>query len=55
VACIEEKNTHTVLLGKSKGKKYLGRPRSRWEDNTCTHVQQTEWNTLEWGHLAQVR
>jgi hypothetical protein len=32
VAHIEEKrNAYTVLMGKSEGKKPLGRPRRRWE------------------------
>jgi hypothetical protein len=29
----EKRNAHTVLGGKSKGKKPLGRHRRRWEDN----------------------
>jgi hypothetical protein len=30
----DKKNTHRVLVGKPVGKKPLGRPRSRWEDDT---------------------
>jgi hypothetical protein len=29
----EKKNVGRVLVGKSEGKKPLGRPRCRWEDN----------------------
>ena len=34
VALIEQsKNAYRVLVGKSEGKRPLGRPRRRWEDN----------------------
>ena len=29
----EERGVHKVLVGKPKGKRSLGRPRRRWEDN----------------------
>ena len=29
----EGKSVHRVLVGKSEGKRPLGRPRCRWEDN----------------------
>jgi hypothetical protein len=33
VACMgERRNTHRVLVGKTEGKRSLGRPSSRWED-----------------------
>jgi hypothetical protein len=28
-----ERNVHKVLMGKPEGKRQLGRPRRRWEDN----------------------
>jgi hypothetical protein len=31
VACVEERNVYTVLVGRAEGKKQLGRPLSRWE------------------------
>ena len=34
VACMEQrKGTYRVLVGKSEGKRPLGKPRRRWEDN----------------------
>jgi hypothetical protein len=30
---VEERDIYRVLVGKPEGKKSLGRPRSRWEDN----------------------
>jgi hypothetical protein len=29
----EERGVHRMLVGKPEGKKLLGRPRRRWEDN----------------------
>jgi hypothetical protein len=29
----EMRNTYNILVGKPEGKRPLGRPRSRWEDN----------------------
>jgi hypothetical protein len=34
VACMREKrNAYRILVGKLEGKRPLGRPRHRWEDN----------------------
>jgi hypothetical protein len=30
---VEERGVHRVLVGKPEGKRPLGRPRRRWEDN----------------------
>jgi hypothetical protein len=30
---MEKEHTYTALVGKLEGKRPLGRPRSRWEDN----------------------
>ena len=32
----EERGVHRVLVGKPEGKRPLGRPRRRWEDNINT-------------------
>jgi hypothetical protein len=29
----EKRNAYNILVGKSEGKRPLGRPRHRWEDN----------------------
>jgi hypothetical protein len=29
----EMKNVYSIFVGKSEGKRLLGRPRRRWEDN----------------------
>jgi hypothetical protein len=36
----EEKGLHRVLVGKPEGKRPLGRPRRRWEDNINMNVRE---------------
>jgi hypothetical protein len=36
----EERGVHGVLVGKPKGKRPLGRPRRRWEDNIQLDVEE---------------
>jgi hypothetical protein len=51
----EEIVVHRVLVGKPEGKRPLGRPRRRWEDNIKIDVQEvggvvgTGWSWLRIG------
>jgi hypothetical protein len=36
----EERGVHRVLVGKSEGKRPLGVPRRRWEDNIKMDLQE---------------
>jgi hypothetical protein len=36
----EDSVVHRVLVGKSEGKRSLGRPRHRWEDNIKMDLQE---------------
>jgi hypothetical protein len=36
----EKRNAYRVLVGRSKGKKLLGRPRFGWEDNIKIYVKE---------------
>ena len=42
-------------MGKSEGKKPLGRPRHRWEVNTKMDLQEVECGDMDWIELAQDR
>jgi hypothetical protein len=42
-------------VGSPKGKRPLGRPRRRWEDNNKIGVQEAEWGGMDWIGLAQGR
>jgi hypothetical protein len=35
----EKKNSYRIFVGKSEGKRPLGRPRSRWVDNIKTDLR----------------
>ena len=42
-------------MGKPEGKRPLGRPRRRWEDNIKMVVQEMECGRMDWIELAQDR
>jgi len=42
-------------VGKSEGKKPLGRPRRRWEDNMKMYIQEVGCGGTDWIELAQDR
>ena len=46
---------HRVLVGKPEGKRPLGRPRRRWEDNIKMDLQEVEGGSGDWMELAQDR
>jgi len=50
----EERGVHRVLVGKPEGKRPLGRPRSRWEDNIKMDIQEVVGG-WDWMELAQDR
>jgi hypothetical protein len=44
VACMgKRRGVYRVLVGKSEGKRTLGRPRHRWEDNIKINLQELGW------------
>jgi hypothetical protein len=52
---VEERGVHRVLVGKPEGKRPLGRPRRRWEDNIKTDLQEVGGGRGDWMELAQDR
>ena len=56
VARMEEgRGVHKVLVGKPEGKRPLGRPRRRWEDNIKMGLQEVGCGDMDWMELAQNR
>jgi 3-oxoacyl-ACP reductase-like protein len=56
VACMEERrDIYRVLVGKPEGRKPLGRPRCRWEDNIKMDLQAVGCGDMDWIELAQDR
>jgi len=41
------------LTLKPEVKRPLGRPKRRWEDSIGMAIKETEWEVVEWIHLAQ--
>jgi hypothetical protein len=42
-------------LGKPEGKRPLGRPRRRWEDNIKMDLREKGWGGMDWIDLAEDR
>ena len=56
VASMEEgRGVHKVLVGKPEGKRPLGRPRRRWENNIKMDLQEVGRGFGDWMELAQDR
>jgi hypothetical protein len=51
----EGRGVYRVLVGRPKGKRPLGRPRRRWEDNIKMDLRERGIDGANWIHLAQDR
>jgi hypothetical protein len=51
----EERGVYRVLVGKPEGKRPLGRPSRRWEDNIRMDLQEVGFGGMDWIGLAQYR
>ena len=51
----EKRGVYRVLVGKPEGKRPLGRPRRRWEDNIRMDLQEVVCGGVDWIELAQER
>jgi hypothetical protein len=51
----EERKLYKILVGKSEGKRPLGRPRRRWEDGIRMDLRETGLGELDSIRLAQER
>jgi len=46
---------YRVLVGKPEGRRPLGRPRRRWEDNIIMDLREVGCRCVDWMELAQDR
>jgi len=50
-----EERRMQVLVGKPEGKRQIGRPRRRWDDNIKMDLQEVGCGGMDWIELAQDR
>jgi hypothetical protein len=51
----EERGVYRAVVGKPEGKRPLGIPRSRWEDNIMMDLQEVGCGCMDWIGVAQDR
>jgi hypothetical protein len=49
----EMRGAYGILVGIPEGRRPIGRPRCRWEDNIKIDLQEMEWRGMDWIELAQ--
>jgi hypothetical protein len=48
----EWRGAYRALVGKPEGRRPLGRPRRRWEDNIKMDLREVGWEGADWIDLA---
>ena len=51
----QPRNVYRAFMGKPGGKKPLGRPRHRWEDNIKMNLREMGCDPGDWKYLADVK
>jgi hypothetical protein len=51
----ERRGVYRILLGIPEGRRPLGRPRRRWEDNIKMDLREVGWESMDWTELTQDR
>jgi hypothetical protein len=51
----EVRGAYNILVGRPEGRRPLGRPRSRWEDNIKMDLRERRFRDVDWIHWAQDR
>jgi hypothetical protein len=51
----DRRGPYRVLVGKPVGKRPIGRPRRKWEDNIKMDLQEMRWAGMDWISLAHDR
>jgi hypothetical protein len=49
----KKRNAYRILEERAEGKRSLGRPRRRWEDDIKMDLREIEWSALDWIDLPQ--
>jgi hypothetical protein len=48
-------SAYTIVIEKPEGKRKLGRPRCRWDDNIKKDLKEIGLQGVDWVHVAQDR
>jgi hypothetical protein len=51
----EGRGVYIILVGRPEGKRLLGRPRRRWEDNIKLYLREIGFDGANWIQLTQDR
>jgi hypothetical protein len=51
----ERRGAYRTLVGKPEGRRPIGRPRRRWEDNIKMDLREVGWGGMDWIDFAQDR
>jgi hypothetical protein len=51
----EVRGAYNILVGRPEGRRPLGRPRRRWEDNIKMDLKEIGFGDVDWIHWAQDR
>jgi hypothetical protein len=49
------RGAYNILVGRPEGRRPLGRPRRRWEDNTEMDLKEIWFGDVDWFHLVRDR
>jgi hypothetical protein len=49
----EVRGAYNIFVGRPEGRRPLGRPRRRWEDNIKMDLREIGFGDVDWIHMAQ--
>jgi hypothetical protein len=52
-ACGAHGGAYNILVGRTEGRRPLGRPRRRWENNMKMDLKEIGFGDVDWIHWAQ--
>jgi hypothetical protein len=52
---VDVRGAYNILVGRPEGRRPLGRPRHRWEDNIKIDLREIVFGDVDWFNLAQDR
>jgi hypothetical protein len=49
----DKRGAYRILVGRTEGRRPLGRPRRRWEDNITKNLREVGWGGMNWIDLVE--